>query len=234
LLLEIDKARPLSQRHGRKTEVVLAVLLLLALTPLFLVIALGIWLADPGPIFFLAARSGVRGRIFRMYKFRTMRTSSLPGSRVAGAHDPRIFAFGSLLRKLKLDELPQLVNIIRGEMAFVGPRPEDPWFVKHVYTAENRETLEVPPGLTSPGTLYYYTHAEQFLDETDTDASYISGPLKVKLALDRDYVYRASALYDLKLAFATIWVLACVAAGRKNFPEYRFESMNDATRCTHC
>jgi lipopolysaccharide/colanic/teichoic acid biosynthesis glycosyltransferase len=222
------------QRRRRKTEAVAAVLLLLALAPLFLLIALGIWFADPGPVFFLAERSGVRGKRFRMFKFRTMRITSRPGSRVAGTRDPRIFAFGALLRKLKLDELPQLLNIIRGEMAFVGPRPEDPWFVDHVYTAENRETLEVPPGLTSPGTLYYYTHAEQFLDEADTDASYISGPLKIKLALDREYVYKVSALYDLQLALATIWVLGCIVAGRRHFPEYSFEALSANGRCHNC
>jgi lipopolysaccharide/colanic/teichoic acid biosynthesis glycosyltransferase len=190
-----------------------------------LVVAIGIWLADPGPVFYLADRAGVSGVVFRMYKFRTMRIASVPGSRIAEARDPRAFAFGALLRRLKLDELPQLLNIIRGEMAFVGPRPEDPWFVNRVYTSADRETLDVPPGLTSPGTLYYFTHAEQFLDPADTEASYISGPLKLKLELDRAYVRKASAAFDLRLAIETIWVLACVAVGRRHFPEYRFEAL---------
>ena len=180
-----------------------------------LVIAIGIWVSDPGPVFYLADRSGVRGAIFRMYKFRTMRIASEPGSRISESRDPRVFAFGRLLRRLKLDELPQLLNIIRGEMAFVGPRPEDPWFVEHVYTEADRETLETLPGLTSPGTLYYVTHAERFPDDTDTEASYISGPLKIKLALDRAYVSRASAAYDLRLIMETVWVLA----GWQRFPE---------------
>ena len=101
-------------------------------------------------------------------------------------------------------------------MAFVGPRPEDPWFVENVYSEADRETLEVLPGLTSPGTLYYITHAEQFLDPADTEASYISGPLKIKLALDRAYVEQASAAYDLRLAIETIRVLA--VSGRSPEP----------------
>jgi lipopolysaccharide/colanic/teichoic acid biosynthesis glycosyltransferase len=200
-------------RQRRKFEVVLAAAALLLAAPLMLVVAIGVWLSDPGPVFYLADRSGAGGVIFRMYKFRTMRIASSPGSRISKARDPRVFAFGRLLRKLKLDELPQLLNIIRGEMAFVGPRPEDPWFVEHVYTEADRETLETPPGLTSPGTLYYFTHAEQFPSDAETEASYISGPLKAKLALDRAYVSQASAAYDLRLVFETVWVLARVAAG---------------------
>lgn len=212
-------------RHRRKTEVVLAAAGLVLAAPLMLLVAIGIWLSDPGPVFYLADRAGVRGDIFRMYKFRTMWITSGRGSRIAETRDPRVFAFGRLLRRLKLDELPQLLNIIRGEMAFVGPRPEDPWFVEHVYTEADRETLETPPGLTSPGTLYYFTHAEQFLDDTDTEASYISGPLKIKLALDRTYVFRASAAYDLRLVVETVWVLVCIAVGRRHFPEYRYEAL---------
>jgi lipopolysaccharide/colanic/teichoic acid biosynthesis glycosyltransferase len=195
--------------------VVLAAVALLAAVPLMLVIAIGIWVSDPGPVFYLADRSGVRGAVFRMYKFRTMRIGSGPGSRIAEARDSRVFAFGRLLRRLKLDELPQLLNIIRGEMAFVGPRPEDPWFVEHVYTEADRETLEMPPGLTSPGTLYYIAHAEQFPGATDTEASYISGPLRIKLALDRAYVSKASVALDLRLVIETLWVLA----GWRRFPE---------------
>jgi lipopolysaccharide/colanic/teichoic acid biosynthesis glycosyltransferase len=202
---------------------VLAATALLLTAPLLPVIAIGIWISDPGPIFYLAERAGLKGRRFRMYKFRTMRIGAASGSRIAGILDPRVFAFGRFLRRMKLDELPQLVNIIRGEMAFVGPRPEDPWFVDHAYTEEDRETLDVLPGLTSPGTLYYFAHAEQFLDGDDVEASYISGPLRRKLALDRAYVREASAAYDLRLAMETIRVLARSAAGRRICAEYGFD-----------
>jgi lipopolysaccharide/colanic/teichoic acid biosynthesis glycosyltransferase len=186
-----------------------------------LIVAIGILLSDPGPLFYVADRAGVRGAVFRMYKFRTMWAGSSGGSRISEARDSRAFPLGALLRRLKLDELPQLWNIVRGEMAFVGPRPEDPWFVAHVYTQADRETLEVPPGLTSPGTLYYFTHAEQFLDRTDTERSYISGPLKVKLAMDRAYVRNVTAVHDLHLAAETIRVLASAALGHR-LPEYSY------------
>jgi lipopolysaccharide/colanic/teichoic acid biosynthesis glycosyltransferase len=191
-------------RQRRKAEAVLAAAVLLPAAPLLAVIAIGIRISDPGPVFHVAERVGAGAVRFRMYKFRTMRIAADIadlGSRITGARDPRVFPFGRWLRRLKLDELPQLLNIVRGDMAFVGPRPEDPWFVGTYYTGADRETLEVPPGLTSPGTLYYLAH------EADNEASYITGPLKTKLALDRAYVRQASALYDLRLAVQTIRVL---------------------------
>ena len=191
-------------RRRRKAEAVLAAAALLLTAPLLSIVAIGILISDPGPVFYPAERVGVRGARFRMYKFRTMRIAADRGSRITGARDARVSAFGRWLRRLKLDELPQLVNIIRGDMAFVGPRPEDPWFVDRYYTGADRETLEVPPGLTSPGTLYYFTH------EPDSEESYISGPLQTKLALDRAYVREASAVYDLRLAYETIRVLGRV------------------------
>jgi lipopolysaccharide/colanic/teichoic acid biosynthesis glycosyltransferase len=202
-------------RQRRKGEAVLAAVVLVLTAPLLAVIAICIRISDPGPVFYPAERVGVSGVRFRMYKFRTMRIGADHGSRIAGAQDPRVFAFGGWLRRLKLDELPQLLNIVRGDMAFVGPRPEDPWIADRHYTEADRETLEAPPGLTSPGTLYYFTHAGPSLDSADAEASYISGPLKTKLALDRAYVRRASAGYDLRLVFQTIQVLGRVAAGRR-------------------
>jgi lipopolysaccharide/colanic/teichoic acid biosynthesis glycosyltransferase len=142
-----------------------------------------------------------------MLKFRTMRVRQQSQSRIAAANDPRVFPFGAFLRRFKLDELPQLLNIVRGEMAFVGPRPEDPWIVEKVYTADDRETLETLPGLTSPGTLYYYTEAEQRLVNENTETAYIAGPLRRKLALDREYMHTASAASDLRIVWQTLTVL---------------------------
>jgi lipopolysaccharide/colanic/teichoic acid biosynthesis glycosyltransferase len=195
-------------RTGRRfAEAALAALFLLLALPLVHLIGIGILISDPGPVSYVADRVGLQGISFRMYKFRTMRRASGSGSRIAAARDPRVFPFGALLRRLKLDELPQLLNIVRGEMAFVGPRPEDPWFVEHAYTREDRETLLVRPGLTSPGTLYYFTHAEQFLDAVGTEAAYISGPLKTKLRLDREYLAQSTPGSDLRLILETVRVL---------------------------
>lgn len=192
-------------RRRRIAEAAFAAAALLLISPLLAAIAIGIRLSDPGPILYRADRVGIHGSRFRMYKFRTMRVT--PGSRIAAPDDPRVFAFGRLLRRLKLDELPQLINIVLGEMAFVGPRPEDPWIVEHAYTDADRETLAVLPGLTSPGTLYYFRHAEPLLDANAAEASYVSGPLRRKLALDRAYVAKASAAGDLRLVLETLRVL---------------------------
>ncbi len=204
--------KPRVSRRRRFTEAILATIALLVASPLMTVIAIGVWISDPGPIFYFAERAGFRGVRFRMYKFRTMRSASSSLSRIAAVGDPRVFPFGRLIRRLKLDELPQLVHIVRGEMAFVGPRPEDPWIVDYAYTDADWETLTVLPGLTSPGTLYYFTEAEALLDEGDAEKSYMSGPLRRKLALDRAYVSQTSWVTDLRLVLKTIRVLA---RGRK-------------------
>jgi lipopolysaccharide/colanic/teichoic acid biosynthesis glycosyltransferase len=191
----------------RKTEVLAATLLLGLSSPLWLLIAAGIKLSDPGPVFYIASRAGLRGVPFRMFKFRTMRVAQERQSRIAAANDSRVFPFGALLRRFKLDELPQLLNIIRGEMAFVGPRPEDPWIVEKAYTMKDRETLDTLPGLTSPGTLYYYAQGEQHLANEDTESSYTAGPMRKKLELDREYMQTASAASDLRVVCQTLAVL---------------------------
>jgi lipopolysaccharide/colanic/teichoic acid biosynthesis glycosyltransferase len=191
----------------RSIEAAIAAAALVALSPLLALIALAIRISSPGPVFYMAERAGLHGARFRMYKFRTMYVAAA-GSRIAAPGDPRIIPLGRLLRRLRLDELPQLINIIRGEMAFVGPRPEDPWIVEHHYTDGDRETLNVLPGLTSPGTLYYCTHVEPHLERDGTEATYIAGPLRRKLDLDCAWIRERSAYVDLRLAIGTLFVVA--------------------------
>jgi lipopolysaccharide/colanic/teichoic acid biosynthesis glycosyltransferase len=155
-----------------------------------------------------------------MDKLRTMHVARIvlpPGDRARD--DPRVFAFGSWLRRLKIDELPQLFNIVKGDMAIVGPRPEDPHIVRTAYAAPHLETLEVLPGLTSPGTLYYYMHGEQRIDVGDQERYYVEHFLPTKLALDRAYVREASVLYHLRLVIRTIWTIASIAVGTTTFPD---------------
>jgi len=140
-------------------------------------------------------------------------------SRITADKDPRTFAFGALLRRLKIDELPQLVNIVKGEMSIVGPRPEDPYFVENHYTEDGIETLRVLPGLTSPGSIFYYTHGEKCVGSSDPETAYVKDVLPVKLALDLVYIREASLLYDVRLILRTIWVLGFVFAGRTDFPD---------------
>jgi len=207
----------------RFVESSLALAALIALSPVLFLVAVGIRLSSRGPIFYRADRVWLDNARFTMLKFRTMHTDQRASSSriTAGGEDPRVFPFGSFLRRLKIDEFPQLINILKGEMSFVGPRPEDPKFVENNYTEEELETLRVLPGLTSPGSLYYYTHGESLITTADPEKSYVEKVLPTKLALDLVYVHEASTLYDLRLVIQTIWVLSCVLAGRTNFPEPR-------------
>src|SRR5437660_1880399 len=126
----------------RLIDLILSSVALICLSPLFLLIAAGIRLSSPGPILYCAKRVGIGGKIFTMYKFRTMHVNHGPaGSCITAQNDARVFTFGAWLRRLKIDELPQLVNILRREMAIVGPRPEDPKIVEAHYTTDHLETL---------------------------------------------------------------------------------------------
>jgi lipopolysaccharide/colanic/teichoic acid biosynthesis glycosyltransferase len=155
-----------------------------------------------------------------MYKFRTMHVNHGPaGSCITAQNDARVFAFGSWLRRLKIDELPQLMNILRREMAIVGPRPEDPKIVEAHYTSDHLETLNILPGLSSPGSIYYYTHGEKTLNGEDPEGFYVERLLPTKLAIDIVYVREASVLYSLNVILRTTWVILAMALGKRHFPE---------------
>lgn len=199
----------------RALDVSVAAAALLALAPLLLIAAVGIRLASRGPVLYRATRAGVGGRPFTMLKLRTMHhvAPSETGSRITAKQDPRVFAFGSILRRFKIDELPQLANVLRGDMAIVGPRPEDASIVDANYTDAARETLEVPPGLTSPGTLWYYTEAESAVGAADTEGDYLKTVLATKLAIDVDYVRTRSLARDIALCFRTALTIVGMALG---------------------
>src|SRR2546422_763278 len=136
----------------RLIEVVLAALAAIVAAPLVALAAVGIRLSSAGPVLYRAERVGRDRRPFIMFKLRTMHLRRRSdSSRITGARDPRVFPFGAWLRAVKVDELPQLWNVLRGEMALVGPRPEDPAIVARHYDALGRETLTVRPGLPRPG-----------------------------------------------------------------------------------
>jgi len=202
----------------RVLDVILAGVALVAVAPVLAVAAVGIRLAGPGPIFYHAQRVGLHNRVFTMYKLRTMRMGQTNPSAITAKDDPRVFPFGGLLRRTKIDELPQLYNILRGDMAIVGPRPEDPRMVEQFYAPRHHETLRVLPGLTSPGSLYAYTHGEALLDASDSEGCYAERLLPLKLAMDTVYVRRASLAYDLALIVRTAWMLGTALLGRGQFP----------------
>lgn len=202
----------------RLVDLLLAAAALCALWPLLLVAAVAVRCSSPGPVLYRARRSGRDAVEFDLFKLRTMHVHAEGGARITAPDDARIFRVGRWLRLSKIDELPQLVNVLRGEMAIVGPRPEDPEVVRSAYRDQDRVTLTVRPGLASPGSLYAYTHGDALLDGAVEDA-YLTRLLPVKLALDAEYVRRASLTYDLRVMARTIWIIAARLAGRRQFRE---------------
>ena len=188
--------------------------------PLWLAATLGIVLQSPGPIFYPAKRVGRSGVIFTMHKFRTMHWQPCgSGAVITASGDARIFRFGAFLRKTKIDELPQFLDVLLGSLAIVGPRPEDPKIVDRHYTPWMKETLAVKPGITSPGALWGYTKAEAMLTGPDPERDYVEKVLPFKLALEYVYIRKASFLYDLSLVLRTALTIAQLLLGRKDFPE---------------
>jgi lipopolysaccharide/colanic/teichoic acid biosynthesis glycosyltransferase len=165
-------------------------------------------------------QDGYRGREFTMYKFRTMRVhTSDAANPITALNDSRVFPFGAFLRATKIDELPQLVNVLKGDMTLVGPRPEAPEIVRSHYTPDDLVTLQVPPGVTSPGTVYYYTHCESMLATDKVVDEYVQRLLPAKLALDRVYIKRPTVLYDIRVILRTIFTIVARALGRRWFPD---------------
>jgi lipopolysaccharide/colanic/teichoic acid biosynthesis glycosyltransferase len=196
----------------------LAALALLVLWPILLAAASAVRLSSPGPILYRARRVGRGGTEFELYKFRTMHVTRETGARITAPADARVFRVGRWLRASKLDELPQLVNVLKGDMAIIGPRPEDPEIVRRCYGRDGWVTLSVAPGLASPGSIYNYTHGDRYL-EGDSELAYVERLLPVKLALDRVYVEHASFGYDLRLIGRTLFVLVARLFGRRRFAD---------------
>jgi len=203
----------------RLFDVLCAGAALIVAAPLIGLAALGIKLTDPGPIFYRARRVGYLGREFTMLKLRTMRTDGggSGGPVITGLHDDRVSPIGKILRRTKIDELPQLFNVLRGDMSIIGPRPEDPAIVQQHYSAADLETLAVRPGLASPGAIYQFTSGEKLLTSDDPEGRYVDTLLKTKLALDRVYIRHASLRRDLALIGRTLYTIGAIAAGRRNF-----------------
>jgi lipopolysaccharide/colanic/teichoic acid biosynthesis glycosyltransferase len=189
----------------RVFDLAIAVPALLVLGPVMILIAIAIRAGSPGPAIFRQTRIGRDGVPFTMLKFRTMRVAPVAsGTVMGGAVDPRITRLGRLLRRTKVDELPQFVNVVRGEMAVVGPRAEIPEFVA-AYTDSQREVLRVLPGVTGPAQLVYPTRFEPLLEGAeDPNRVYLERILGPRLELDLDYVRSRSLLGDTKIVGQTI------------------------------
>jgi len=193
----------------RLVDAVVSGILLLALSPLLLVTALLIRLESRGGALFRQERVGLNETLFTMFKFRTMRPPAKgEGVRLATAGDARITPLGRFLRASKIDELPQLINVFRGEMTLIGPRAETPNFIPY-FTEEQKEVLTVKPGLTGPGQIHYTVHqADRIPVGADANKLYVEEILPEKLAIDLDYVRHRSLGRDLSILLRTLLVVA--------------------------
>jgi lipopolysaccharide/colanic/teichoic acid biosynthesis glycosyltransferase len=196
----------------RLFDCLLAALGLLLLAPLLLGVALWIKLDSRGPVFFRQVRVGQHGRVFQIHKFRSMRTLAAdePGLSLTVGDDARITRAGRWLRRTRLDELPQLIDVLQGRMSLVGPRPEVPRYVAH-YPADLRaRALAVRPGITDPASLDFLDEAKLLAQAADPEREYIEHILPIKLQRAADYADRASLVTDL----GVIWRTWCVLWAR--------------------
>ena len=188
----------------RLFDILGSLLAVLLLSPVLVVIIIAVSSGSPGGPFFRQVRVGREGRHFRLLKFRTMRPGSEShGQITVGERDPRITGIGHVLRRSKLDELPQLMNILWGDMSIVGPRPEVPKYVA-LYTNEQRAVLEVRPGLSSLASIAYINENEILGRSSDPERTYIEEVMPAKLALDLQYVREQSLWMDLRIIAATV------------------------------
>lgn len=180
---------------------------LLVLSPLLLILAIWIKLDSAGPIFYRQVRVGRGNKDFRIFKFRSMRVGSDKGSLVTiGGRDPRVTRSGFYIRKYKFDELPQLINVLLGDMSLVGPRPEVRHYVDY-WTPEQMHVLDVRPGITDPASIRFRNENELMAAADDPESYYIHVIMQEKIKLYLEYVQNASFWYDIKLIFQTLRVI---------------------------
>jgi len=189
----------------RSFDLVFSLLGIVLLGPFFMMVALWIKCDSPGPVFFRQVRVGQFGRTFRIFKFRTMcLDAEAKGSQITVGNDPRITRSGSFLRRYKFDELPQLFNVLFGDMSLVGPRPEVPRYVE-MYPLRVRELiLSVPPGITDFASIEYKDESSILGAAEDAERVYIQEVMPVKLKYYEKYVTERSVWLDIKLIFATL------------------------------
>jgi lipopolysaccharide/colanic/teichoic acid biosynthesis glycosyltransferase len=187
----------------RLFDIVFALTMLLLLAPLFLVLACWVAMDSRGGVFFGQQRVGKGGKHFTLWKFRTMKPHSEKGGQLTvGSSDVRITRAGYFLRKFKVDELPQLWNVVRGEMSVVGPRPEVPRYVAH-YTEHQRSVLNIRPGITDYASLHYFNESDLLAKSENPEATYLNEVLPAKLQLNLVYLQSHTFWGDLRIILLT-------------------------------
>ena len=184
----------------RTFDIIASGLALIVLLPVWLIAFIGIEVSDPGPVFYFANRVGKDNKIFKMYKFRSMRVDKNANEKSLRPDQDRIFKFGRFIRATKIDELPQLLNVFLGDMAVIGPRPAAVDQIEITRSGENAIVASIKPGLSSPSALYDYLYGDSIEDE----AEYMDKVAPTRLALDRFYIGKQTVGYDIKIIWYTI------------------------------
>jgi len=189
----------------RLFDIIFSLFGLILISPLFLVIAILIKLSSPGPVFYRGERIGRKGKYFRIFKFRTMvvDAENLGGPSTA-ADDPRLLKIGNFLKRFQLDEIPQLINVLKGEMSLVGPRPEVKMYVDMMTPEERNVILSVTPGMTDLASLWNFHEGEILKGSSDPEKTYQEKIWPEKKRLQIKYVKNRSFLLDLKIILKTI------------------------------
>ena len=184
-------------------DILFSLIILIVLLPLFILIALWILIEDGWPVFYLQERVGKNGSSFYLIKFRTMyKNADKKGLLTISSKDPRITSSGYYLRKYKLDELPQFINVLKGDMSIVGPRPEVRKYVR-LYSEEQKKVLSVKPGITDEASLKYINENDILAQSADPERTYVEQIMPEKLSINLEYLKKQSFLYDLKIIFQT-------------------------------
>lgn len=200
---DILKKRKLSLIFKRIFDIVLSSILLLLLSPVILILSIWIKLDSKGEIFFRQERVTQYGKIFRIFKFRTMvKDANKLGSQVTVSNDSRITKVGKFIRKVRLDEIPQLINVLLGDMTFVGTRPEVKKYVDN-YTPEMLATLLLPAGITSEASINYKDEEKILTENKNVDETYIKIILPEKMKYNLESIKKQSFLYDISIMFKT-------------------------------
>ncbi len=203
---EILRKKNVSLFFKRVFDVVVSAIMLIILSPLFLILAIAIKIDSRGPVFYRQERVTQYGKRFRIFKFRSMVENADKGSQVTVDHDLRITKVGKFIRKCRLDEISQLIDVFRGTMTFVGTRPEVPKYVER-YTPEMKATLLLPAGVTSLASIYYKDEAELLDGAEDTDKIYVEKILPAKMYYNLKAIERFGFWRDIKTMFMTVFAV---------------------------
>ncbi len=187
----------------RAFDIIFSTFGLICTAPIFLIVAILIKADSPGPVFYKQIRVGKDGREFFIYKFRKMRSDvGDKGLKITTSNDSRMTDIGKVLRQYKLDELPQIWNVLKGDMSIVGPRPEVPNYVA-LYNNEQREILKIKPGITDYASLEYFDEGDLLEKQSDPNLFYIETLMPSKIELNLDYIRNMSVKTDLRIIFLT-------------------------------